>query len=82
MRDEDDGLAALAPDLQHLQVHLLARQRIQRAERLVHQDKPGIVDEGAGDRGALLHAAGKLLRIFVLVAGQADQTEQIAGAAA
>ena len=69
--DEDDGLAALAPDPQHFQVHLLARQRIQRAERLVHQDQLGIVDEGARDRGALLHAAGQLLRILVLIAGEA-----------
>ena len=80
MRHEDDGLAALAPDPQHFEVHLFAGQRVERAERLVHQDQLGIVDEGARDRGALLHAAGQLLRIFVLVAGEPDQIEQIAGA--
>ena len=66
MRDEQDGLAALAPDPQHFEVHLLARQRIERAEWFVHQDQLWIVDEGARDRRALLHAAGQLLRIFVL----------------
>ena len=77
---EQDGLAAFAPDPQHFEVHLFAGQRVERAERLVHQDQFWIVDEGAGDRRALLHAAGQLLRIFVFVAGEPDQIEQIAGA--
>ena len=55
--DEDDGLAAFAPDPQHLQVHLFAGQRVERAERLVHQDQFRVVDERARDSGALLHAA-------------------------
>src|SRR5580704_17886494 len=76
--DEDDGLAALAPDSQHFQVHLLARQCVQRAERLVHQDQFGVMDEGARDRGALLHAARQLLRVFVLVAREAHEVEQVA----
>ena len=80
VRHEQDGLAAFAPDPQHFEVHLFAGQRIERAERLVHQDQFWIVDEGARDRGALLHAAGQLLRIFVFVAGEPDQIEQIAGA--
>jgi hypothetical protein len=78
MRDEDDGLAALAPHHKHFEVHLLPCQRVQRAEGLVHQDQFRVVDEGARDRGALLHAAGQLLRIFVFVAGEPDQIEQVA----
>ena len=56
--DKDDGLAAFAPDPQHFKIHLLPGQRIERAKRFIHQDQLGIVDEGARDRGALLHAAG------------------------
>ena len=82
VRDEHDGLFRLLPDAQQLEVHLLARERIERAERLVHQDQLGIVDQRARDRRALLHAAGKLVGIFVLVALEPDQREQIAGARA
>src|SRR5258705_13772801 len=35
--DKGDGLAAFAPDPQHLQIHLFARQGVERAERLLHQ---------------------------------------------
>src|SRR3954454_16954479 len=80
--DEDDGLFRFFPDAQKLEVHLLARERIKRTERLVHQDQLGIVHERARNRGALLHAAGKLVRVFILVALEPDQREQVAGAAA
>src|SRR5712691_3035912 len=76
--DEDDGLLRFLPDAQQLDVHLLARERIERAEWLVHQDQLGIVDERAGDGRALLHAAGKLVGVFVLVALEPDQSEEIA----
>ena len=76
--DEHDRLLRLLPDAQQLKVHLLARQRIERAERLVHQDQLRIVDQRARDRGALLHAAGELVRVFVLRALQPDQREQVA----
>jgi hypothetical protein len=33
VRHKDDGFAARLPDAQHFQIHLLARERIQRAER-------------------------------------------------
>ena len=80
--DEQDGLAALLPDAQQLQVHALAGQRVERPERLVHQDQAGIVDQRPGDGGALLHAAGEFVGIFLLVAGQPDHVDQAAGALA
>ena len=80
--DEDDGLPRFLPDAQQLEIHLLARQGIECAERLVHQDQLGIVDERTRDRRALLHAAGQLVGILVLVAREPDQGEQIAGAGA
>ena len=74
--DEDDGLAVLRPYPQQFQVHLLAGQRVERAERLVHQDQLGVVDQGAGDRRALLHAAGQLVGVFVLRALEPDHVQQ------
>src|SRR6478752_7134911 len=65
---EQDGLFRFFPDAQQLEVHFLARERVERAERLVHQDQLGIVNESARDRRALLHAAGEFVGVFVLVA--------------
>src|SRR5262245_23926199 len=80
--DEDDGLLRLLPDAQQLKVHLLARERVERAERLVHQDELGIVNERARDRRALLHAAGELVGVSVFLALEAHEREEVAGASA
>jgi hypothetical protein len=77
---EHDGLPGLLPDMQQLQVHFLARERVERAKRLVHQDELGIVDERARDGGALLHAAGELIRILFLAAPEPDQGKELARA--
>ena len=37
--------------------------RVQRRERLIHQEHARIGHEGAGDGAALAHAAGQLVRI-------------------
>src|SRR5258708_19279809 len=58
--DKDNGFLRLLPDAQQLEVHLLARERVERAERLVHEDELGIVDKRTPDPGALLHAARRL----------------------
>ena len=55
-----DRHAGARPDLQQLVLQLLARERVERAERLVHQQDVGLVREHARDRDALLHAARKL----------------------
>ena len=68
------------PDAQQLEVHLLAGQRVERAERLVHQHQLRVVDQRACDRRALLHAARQLVRPLVLRACEADQREQVARA--
>ena len=56
------GMALLQPELLEIDPHLLARQRIERAEGLVHHQKRRIVDQRAHDRDALAHAARKLAR--------------------
>ena len=41
-----------------LEAHLVARQRVERRERLVHQQNIRIEQQRPGDGDALLHAAG------------------------
>ena len=57
--------------LQQLFLHHLARHRVERGERLVHQQDFGVGGEQARDRDALLHAARQLGRIVVLESAQA-----------
>ena len=51
-----------APQRREVVVEPLARELVERAERLVHQQQVGLGDERAGDRRAHLHAAGQLAR--------------------
>ena len=68
-------LPVLRPQPQQLLVELVADDLVERAERLVHQQQLRLERERAGDRGALLHAAGELPGILALEAGQVDQRE-------
>ena len=79
MGHEDDGHAGARPDLQELALQLLARERVERAERLVHQQDVGIVGEHARDRDALLHAARQLARVAVGEALEPDQPHELVG---
>ena len=74
--DEDDGLRPLGPDAQELEGHHFARQGIERAERLVHEQDVRIADERPADCRPLLHAARELARHLPLEARQPDQAEQ------
>ena len=65
----------LRPELQQLLVQMVADDLVERAERLVHQEQRRVEGERAGDRGALLHAAGELPGKFPLEAGEVDQRE-------
>ena len=47
-------------DLLELELHLLAELQVERAERLVEQQRRGPVDERAGEGDALLLAAREL----------------------
>jgi hypothetical protein len=58
----------------------LARERIERAERLVEHQEVRLVDQRAAKRRALLHAAGELPRISVALAAEPDRGEQRLGA--
>ena len=70
--DEQQREVHVAPQLQQLFLHLAAGQRIQRGERLVHQQDLRLHGQRAGDRHAGLHAAGEGVRVGIREAAQAD----------
>ena len=57
-----DGLLRLRPDLLQLLAEPPRGDRVEVAERLVHQQQVGLDGEGARDAHPLLHAAGELAR--------------------
>ena len=69
-------LPRLRPEPQEQQVHLVAGERVERAEGLVHQQHGGVLRERPHDRGALLHAARELARVGLLEAAEARLLEQ------
>ena len=74
--DVDHGLAGLLPDAHQLGLQDRAVLRVERGERLVHQQHARVGDEGARDGAALAHAAGELVRIVPAELGQADELER------
>ena len=68
MRHEEHRCLRFLPQLVEQLLHAEPRGRIERAERLVHQDDARPEDQRARDRHALAHAAGELARILVSVA--------------
>ena len=60
----------------NLVLQALPRHRVERAERLVHQQRLGLLREAARELQALLHAARHLHRIFLGMIGQADLFQQ------
>jgi hypothetical protein len=75
MRDEDDSHLGTPPHRVQLLLHLLARQGIERAERLVHQQDLGVVDERANYGEALLHAARELIGVTVAEIPEANEAK-------
>ena len=53
---------------------------VERAERLVEQQHARLDRQRAGERHALALAAGELRRVALLVAGEADDLEQLVDA--
>jgi len=65
MGDKENCTRGLFPDLQQKLLHIAAGLGVQGAERLVHQASRGPQGQGAGNRHALLHTAGKRFRIDI-----------------
>ena len=60
--DVDRGRADAVVQRAQLLAHQLAELGIERAERLVHQERLGAADDGAAERHALAVAAGEARR--------------------
>jgi len=71
--DEEGDLAGPVPYAQDQFLHLPAGERIKGAQRLVHQQHPGVAGQGAGDAHALLHSARQLVNLPLRHVGQADE---------
>ena len=65
VRDEEHRLARLEPQQLEVVADLRARDRVERAEGLVHQQHRRLMDQRARNRDALPHAPGELMRIPV-----------------
>ena len=82
MRDQENGRAGAPPQAQHLVAHQQPCLRIERAERLVEQDKARLQHERAGDADTLPHAAGKLRGIGAGEVRQSHEGQRVIDAAA
>ena len=76
--DEEDRLAQLGLQPQELVLQALAVDRVDGAERLVHQHHPRVGGERPRDPDPLLLATGELGRVAVAeLRVEADQLEQL-----
>ncbi len=66
-------------DPRQLRLHLLAELEVERTERLVEQQHGRTLGQGAGQRDALLLAAGHLGRHPPVEAAEPDEVEVLAG---
>ena len=80
VRHEDDGLSGRAPDLGQLDVQDVARLRVERGERLVHEQHARIGRQRPSERHALAHPARQLVHVGVGEAPQVHLLEEGLGA--
>ncbi len=82
MGHEQDRLGQLLLEAQELVLEPLADDRVDRAERFVHEHDRWVGRQRPGDPDALPLAARKLPRITVAIAGriEADERQQLIGA--
>src|SRR5829696_1244222 len=73
--DEDDRPLGLALDIQEEVLHVAPNQRVERRERLVHEQYLLLGRKGPRETHPLLHAAGELCYELVALALEADHVE-------
>ena len=74
--DEDGGGAFLLEDGAHFEREAFAQVNVEVGEGLVEQEELWPGRQRAGERDALLLAAGEFVRVFFAAAGEADGGEQ------
>ena len=77
VRDVDEGDAGAALQLLQLDPHALAQLGVEIGQRLVEQQDRRLDDQRAGERDALLLAAGQLVRIAAFEPAQIDQRKRL-----
>ncbi len=77
VRDEDEGHADVLLERLQLDLEILAQAGVERPERLVQEQHPGPQHERARERDALLLAAGELVRLSPLEAGELHELEHL-----
>src|SRR5215211_4556851 len=77
VRDEQDRHPVLLAHPQHEVLEVAARLRVDRGERLVHQQDLRLIGKRAGDRHPLLHPARELPRVAVDEARQSDRLDRL-----
>jgi hypothetical protein len=76
--DEHHRLADLFVQPDDLVLHVPADQRVERGERLVEQEHVRVARQCPGQADSLLHPAGELVGVGLLVTRQADQLDHLA----
>ncbi len=66
-------------DAEELEVHLLAGQFVEGAERFVEKQHGRALDEGPCQRYPLLHPPGELPRPVIIEPGKAHEGQQLPG---
>ena len=80
--DVDRGQAGLFADAADFRAHLQAQLGVEIGQRFVQQQALRLDDQGAGQRDALLLAAGQLVGLGVRAVGQLDEFQRAQGARA
>ena len=76
---EQDREGPRRPDPLQLVVEQVAGHRVERAERLVHQQDVAVLGERPGDGDALAHAAGQLVRPLLAEPAEVHRLQQLGG---
>src|SRR4051812_45361664 len=76
---EDDRQLLLGPDPLQLLVQDVAGDRVERGERLVHEQHRAVLGQRTGEGDALAHAAGELVHPLAALAAEVDHLEQPLG---
>ncbi|MNI27638.1 hypothetical protein D3C73_813850 [compost metagenome] len=79
MRDEYNRLLHFGLQFQQLLLHILADQRVQRTESLIHQQNIRVIGKAACQAHPLLHASAELIGTVMLPAFKAYEFQSLHG---
>ena len=79
MGNKQNCLSRLLPDPQQFLPEFAGRNLVETAEGFIDQKNVGIDRQCSSDRDALLHAAGKLQRILILLSAETHQLQIFCG---